>query len=125
MAEIDAAVGWYKHASVVQGRSLSISNRLTGKPAKGNGHLAGSFPMSLITQGGNLPSQAEIRVLYRPNTGDPGDGILVGTTTCNADGTWQVSDLNENLKFDIVARIPGFNDVLISNVQPVSASPSS
>lgn len=87
----------------------------------GNGLLSGSFPLNMVTQGGNLPSQAEIRILYRPNTGDPGDGILVGTTTCNVDGTWQVSGLNENLKFDIVARIPGFNDVLISDVQPTGA----
>lgn len=86
----------------------------------GNGLLSGSFPLSMITQNGNLPSQSEIRILYRPNTGEPGDGILVGTTTCNADGTWQVSGLDENLKFDIVARIPGYNDVLISDVQPVT-----
>lgn len=90
----------------------------------GNGLLSGSFPLNMVTQGGNLPSQAEIRTLYRPNTGDPGDGILVATTTCNADGTWQVSGLDENSKFDIVARIPGFNDVIISNVQPVVAPPA-
>ena len=86
----------------------------------GKGLLSGSFPLGMVTQEGNLPSQSEVRILYRPNTGDPGDGIVVATTTCNADSTWQVSGLNENLKYDIVARIPGFNDVLISDVQPVT-----
>jgi len=87
-------------------------------PFKGDGLLSGSFPLSLITQGGNLPPQANIRILYRPEQGASGDGYVVATTTCNADGTWQVSGLNKNLKFDIVARIPGFNDVIISGVQP-------
>lgn len=87
----------------------------------GFGTLSGSFPLSMLTNGGNLPSHAEIRVLYRPNTGDPGDGVVVSTATCNADGTWQVSGLDESLKFDIVARIPGFNDVIISDVQPTGA----
>lgn len=87
---------------------------------EGVGLLSGSFPLSMVTQEGNLPSQAEVRILYRPNTGGLGDGTLVATTTCNADSTWQVSGLNENLKYDIVARILGFNDVLISDVQPVT-----
>ena len=86
----------------------------------GDGLLSGSFPLSMVTQEGNLPSQAEIRILYRPEQGEGGDGYVVATTTCNADGTWQVSNLNESLKYDIVARISGFNDVLISDVQPVT-----
>lgn len=90
-------------------------------PRNGNGILSGSFPLSMLTNGGNLPSQAEIRILYRPNTGDLGDGVVVATTTCNVDGTWQVANLNESLKYDIVARIPGFNDVIISDVQPAGA----
>lgn len=92
--------------------------------ARGHGILSGTFPLSLLTNGGNLPSQSDIRILYRPESGDFGDGLVVATTTCDVDGTWQVSELNEDLKFDIVARIPGFNDVIISDVQPVSASPS-
>lgn len=91
------------------------------RPQGGDGLLSGSFPLSMLTNEGNLPSQAEIRILYRPNTGDLGDGYVVATTTCNADGTWQVSGLDEDLKFDIVARIPGYNDVLISDVQPTGA----
>ena len=91
------------------------------RPQGGNGLLSGSFPLSMITQGGNLPSQADIRILYRPEQGAGGDGYVVATTTCNADGTWQVSGLDENLKFDIVARIPGYNDVIISDVQPTGA----
>lgn len=87
----------------------------------GLGLLSGTFPLNMTTQAGNLPSQANIRILYRPEQGADADGIVVATTTCNADGTWQVSGLDENSKFDIVARIPGFNDVIISNVQPTGA----
>src|SRR5690606_18709229 len=61
------------------------------RPQGGNGLLSGSFPTSLVTQEGNLPSQANIRILYRPEQGAGGDGYVVATTTCNADGTWQVS----------------------------------
>ena len=44
---------------------------------EGVGLLSGSFPLNMVTQEGNLPSHAEIRILYRPNTGDLGDGVLV------------------------------------------------
>ena len=87
----------------------------------GDGMLSGSFPLTLITSGGNLPNQAIIKILYRPSILDTNTVHVVATTTCNTDGSWQVSGLNENLKFDIVARIPGFNDVIISNVQPMGA----
>lgn len=99
----------------------TLSRAVRFVPAGGAGLLSGSFPLSMLTNGGNLPSQAEIRILYRPNTGDIGDGVVVATTTCNTDGTWQVANLNESLKYDIVARIPGFNDVIISDVQPAGA----
>ena len=101
--------------------SVPIRPMIRNNLNKGTGLLSGSFPLSLITQGGNLPSHADIRILYRPEQGTTGDGYVVATTTCNVDGSWQVSGLNENFKFDIVARIRGFNDVIISNVQPLGA----
>jgi|SRR5690554_3112371 len=91
------------------------------QPKSGNGILSGSFPLSMLTQEGNVPSKSEIRIHFRPTQDHMSDGIVVATTTCNADGTWQVSGLDENSKFDIVARIPGFNDVIISDVQPTGA----
>lgn len=105
---------------------LDININLAGvaEDTRGHGILSGSFPLSLLTDNNQLPNQAQIRILYRPNTGDAGDGTLVATTTCNTDGTWQVSGLNESLKFDIVARIPGFNDVIISDVQPTELFPN-
>src|SRR5690554_528861 len=91
------------------------------QPKSGNGILSGSFPLSMLTQEGNVPSKSEIRIHFRPTQDHMSDGIVVATTTCNADGTWQVSGLDENSKFDIVARISGFNDVIISDVQPTGA----
>lgn len=88
---------------------------------KGNGILSGSFPLSLLTEENNVPSDSVIRILYRPEGMEKEDGLLVDSTVCNADGTWQIHGLDENSKFDIVARIPGYNDVLISDVRPTGA----
>lgn len=100
---------------------FDLSESQQVRPDPGIGILSGSFPLSLLTDKDSAPSQAVVRVLYRPEEGHPGDGVLITTTTCNADGTWQVAGLNENEKFDVVARIRGYNDVLISNVQPTGA----
>lgn len=81
-----------------------------------HGYLSGSFPES-ITSVGEVPSLATVRVLHRAS-GFPFDGIAVAETTSELNGTWQVGGLNPNLKFDIVARIHGYNDVIIADVSP-------
>lgn len=87
---------------------------------RGTGYLAGEFPGGVTTVGG-VPVGATVRVLYRPTDGAPGDGIVVAEVQSAADGTWRVDGLITSLKFDVVGRKAGFNDVIAANVSPVEA----
>lgn len=84
---------------------------------KGNGYLAGEFPGGTTTVDG-VPSSATVRVLFRPSGGHPGDGYVIAETTSNPDGTWRVDGLNHSLRYDVVGRKEGFNDVIMSNITP-------
>lgn len=86
-------------------------------PLTGEGYLAGEFPEGITTIDG-VPSPATIRVLLRTEKGHPGDGSLVVETESRQDGTWRVDGLNPELRYDVVGRAEGFNDVIIANVQP-------
>ena len=83
----------------------------------GNGYLAGSFPDGITTLNG-VPVAATVRVHYRPEEGEPGDGELVASTTSGADGTWLIAGLNPAFKYDIIGRLDGQNDVIAANVSP-------
>lgn len=87
-------------------------------PMGGAGYLSGEFPGGTTTVEG-VPTQAEVRVLWRGPAGHPSDGVLVAKTQSAPDGTWRVGGLNPNLRYDVVGRKDGFNDVIASNVQPV------
>ena len=92
-----------------------------GMPARipsGAGYLSGEFPSGTTTVEG-VPTQAEVRVLWRGPAGHPADGVLVAKTQSAPDGTWRVDGLNPDLRYDVVGRKGGFNDVIVSNVQPV------
>ena len=93
------------------------------KPKRGLGYLGGEFPDGITSVEGT-PGQAEIRVLYRPEAGEPGDGVLVATTMSAPDGTWRIDGLNPDLKYDVVCRHRGYNDMILSNVSPVAAAGS-
>lgn len=86
-------------------------------PLTGNGYLAGEFPDGITTIDG-VPNPATIRVLLRTSSDHPGDGVLVAEVQSNQDGTWRVDGLNQNLRYDVVGRSEGFNDVIVANVQP-------
>ena len=120
MAEIDVVVGRYQHASKVQGRSLSISNRLTGKPAGGNGYLAGSYPEGITSIEG-APTIATVRIHLRATSGAAGDGMLIAEVQSAADGSWRVDGLDPDLSFDVIGRKAGFNDVIVANVRPATS----
>lgn len=83
----------------------------------GNGYLAGEYPSGTSTVDG-VPVAATVRVLYRPIEGIPTDGVLVALTQSAPDGTWRVDGLDPALKFDVVGRKSGFNDVIMANVSP-------
>ena len=90
----------------------------TNYPTPGTGFLAGEFPGGAATVEG-VPTQAEVRVLWRGPAGHAADGVLVSKTQSAPDGTWRVEGLNPNLRYDVVGRLEGRNDVIASNVQPV------
>jgi len=88
-----------------------------GKPLPGDGYLAGDFPGGITTVDA-VPTAADVRVLYRPTAGEPGDGVLVAQVQSAPDGTWRVDGLNPALRYDVVGRKAGLKDVIMSNVQP-------
>lgn len=87
-------------------------------PAPSNGRLSGSFPDG-ITRVDGVPAPATIRVLYRPLSGQLGDGVVVAETVSAEDGTWQVNGLDPLLKYDVICRKDGFNDMILANVSPL------
>lgn len=92
--------------------------RAVDLPPTGRGYLAGESPDGLVTLEGT-PTAAEIRVLYRPGGGELGDGVVVQTIGSAPDGTWVAWGLNPALRYDVVARKAGRNDVIVSNVAPI------
>lgn len=84
----------------------------------GPGYLAGTFPGGITSVDG-VPTTATIRVHYRPAEGAVGDGALVATLQSAPDGSWRVDGLDPNLKFDVICRKEGFNDMILSGVSPV------
>jgi len=84
----------------------------------GTGYLAGTYPDGVTTVEG-VPVPATVRVLLRST--DPAfDGLFVSEVSSNVDGTWRVDGLNPNLKYDVVGRKDGFNDVIMANVSPAT-----
>lgn len=92
--------------------ALAIQAR-RGKPPTGSAILSGKLS-------GPIPLNATIRILYRPEAGALGDGVLVAMVPVDATGSWQVSGLKADLKYDVVARREGYNDVITANVSPVA-----
>lgn len=93
--------------------------RATNSPpvSSGDGYLAGEFPGGITTVDG-VPTASTVRVLYRPVSGAPGDGVVVAEVQSAPDGTWRIDGLDTGLRYDVVGRKAGFNDVIMSNVQP-------
>ena len=92
----------------------SIARRV--KNFYGTGYLAGDYPLG-TTKIEGVPSAVEIRVLWRGRGDD--DGCLVAKTMSKPDGTWRVDNLSPNLKYDVVARRSGFNDLIMTDVTPI------
>lgn len=115
--------GWYRLKSLAEGYTPptgGVVNQTTLSSQvdyTGLGYLAGVFPGGITTVDG-VPTSALIRIHYRPEPGLPGDGDLVASAVSEPDGTWRVDGLNPALRYDVVGRKAGFNDVIMSNVQP-------
>ncbi|MFG9301279.1 hypothetical protein [Pseudomonas aeruginosa] len=106
------------HSLFVQppGNPLALT-KARDLPPGGNGYLAGEFPDGITTVGG-APVAATVRILYRPESAAPGDGVVVAEVQSAADGTWRVDGLNPSLRYDVVGRKSGFNDTIMANIAP-------
>lgn len=83
---------------------------------KGLGYLSGNFPLNLINESTN-PDYAVVRAVV--SGGDPlVHTITAGTTTVLPNGHWVIDNLNKDLVYDVIAEIPGYNGIIISNVSP-------
>jgi hypothetical protein len=83
----------------------------------GDGYLAGELPDGLTTVEG-APVAATVRVLLRES--GPGDGALLAEVQSAADGTWRVTGLPAGRLYDVVGRLAGRNDVIVSGVSPAT-----
>lgn len=103
--------------SLVAAKSVMATIAHKNLPNRGSGYLSGEYPDGVITIEG-APVSAEVRVLVRGEFGDDLDGAVVSTTTSAPDGTWIVEGLDPDLKYDVVVRKEGYNDVMATNVSP-------
>lgn len=83
--------------------------------AAGDGHLAGESPDG-VTRVDGVPESAQVRVLHRAT------GEVIAVVDSAQDGTWQVGRLNPRLRFDVVGRRAGFNDVIVADVSPFTSA---
>lgn len=90
---------------------------MVNRPSGGRGYLGGEHPGGTTTVDG-VPMPAELRILWRDPSNSHMDGTVVARTHSAADGTWRVVGLNPELRYDVVGRKSGHNDVIQSNVQP-------
>lgn len=88
-------------------------------PMNGEGYLAGDYPAGISRIDG-VPGSATIRVLYRTEQGNPGDGVIVAEVQSGVDGTWRVDGLNPSLRFDVICRKDDYKDMILSNVSPAT-----
>lgn len=96
-----------------------ISGILRPKPNSGAGYLAGEAPDGITTLRG-APVSAEVRVLLRTNiTGHPNDGLLIASTISAVDGTWRIEGIDPGILVDVVFRLDGYNDILMSSVHAI------
>lgn len=95
--------------------ALAIDFTLRPSRAKltGDGYLSGKLT------GHDPIIPATIRILYRPASGEYDDGYLVALVAVNSVGEWRVENLNPALRYDVVARREGYNDVITAGVQPL------
>ena len=87
------------------------------KPLFGDGYLAGDPPDGTTTVEGT-PTPITVRVVLRTVQGSTGDGLLVAETQSNAAGLWRVEGLNPLLRYDVIGRLLGKKDVIVSDVVP-------
>lgn len=85
---------------------------------KGAGYLSSSFPEYIVSVEG-VPTEGEVRVLLRSASFAGIDGTVVAITKSSVSGQWYVGGLNPNLRYDVVCRFDGYNDLIFSDITPL------
>ena len=109
LKDIEAPLAWSK--------GIRTPFALMRKPLFGDGYLAGESPGGTTTVEG-VPTAATVRVVARPVAGSKADGMVVAEVQSSAAGTWLVEGLNPLLRYDVIGRLAGKDDVIVSDVIP-------
>ena len=83
----------------------------------GDGYLAGTYPAGGVTDDSVPAEGAEIEVVLR-RPGGEGNGSIVASTVTDASGSWRAAGLSMDMVFDVIARMEGRNDAIVSRVTP-------
>ena len=98
-------------------KPVSTPFALMRKPLFGDGYLAGDPPYGTTTVEG-VPTPITVRVVARPDAGSKADGMVVAEVQSSAAGVWKVEGLNPLLRYDVIGRLAGKKDVIVSDVIP-------
>ena len=85
--------------------------------APGPGYLAGESPGGQTTVDG-VPVAAQVIVRLRSDPTSPYDGATVKMANSTPSGTWLITGLDPTLQYDVIARHPDHNDVIMSKITP-------
>lgn len=111
------------HAGPLQTHGVRLSNP-TSIPSKfgwkpnfsGTGVLSG---IAIDTPNAPNPTPVEIRVLIRHENPDL-DGLLIYKTSTTVGAAFSFANVDPNLRYDIIGRMEGRRDQIVSNVKPLN-----
>lgn len=81
------------------------------------GYTGEGFLGSLSTVEGS-PGPVNLKVISNNPTVPEAHAIMVDNIVTNQDGKWKVSNLTMGYRYDVIASLPGYRDVIINNVLP-------
>jgi hypothetical protein len=117
MTDIHVGVGLLR-ACRGSGRPRNCTSELRFRPSGGPGYIAGTYPGGITTLNG-VPVSATVRVVYRGSSKRYTDGYLVAEVQSAPDGTYRIDNLNPDLRYDVIGRLSGKDDVISSNITPM------
>lgn len=82
----------------------------------GVGYLAGTYPNGVTSVEG-VPAPVTVTVRARAPE-SYFDGFKVAEVLSAADGSWRVDGLSPAMRFDVVCRHAGYNDLILSDITP-------
>lgn len=119
MTDIYVGVGLDRTARPRTRIAGSCAPEISWRPTGGNGYIAGTYPSGITTLNG-VPVAATVRVVYRGDSKRFTDGYVVAEVESAPDGTYLIDNLNPALRYDVIGRLNGQNDVIAANVQPMT-----